>query len=152
MHPSAVLEAPVEIQVLRFNPLKPNLIAGGAMNGQLFLWDVNKATASTASKPSTTNQAADTNLSSRADGASKDILSMPMSVKGLSVKRDGDVLVPHLQPSQWSRVELSHRRPCTIYSGCRTGWSVLLTESRQSRRKDGSLFHSVMTVTCACGT
>nr|CCC52741.1 conserved hypothetical protein [Trypanosoma vivax Y486] len=111
MHPSAVLEAPVEIQVLRFNPLKPNLIAGGAMNGQLFLWDVNKATASTASKPSTTNQAADTNLSSRADGASKDILSMPMSVKGLSVKRDGDVLVPHLQPSQWSRVELSHRRP-----------------------------------------
>ncbi|ORC91757.1 WDdomain 63 [Trypanosoma theileri] len=123
MHPRALLEAPVEIQVMCFNPLKPNLIVGGAMNGQLFLWDLNQITATTVSANSSVNndiatagnsmkeQVPESVESFRPETGSKDIPPMAPSVKGLSVERDGDALVPRLQPIQSSRVELSHRRP-----------------------------------------
>ncbi|GET89816.1 hypothetical protein, conserved [Leishmania tarentolae] len=43
MHPRYLLEAPEEVQVLHFHPSNPNLVAGGSLNGQVFLWDLSKA-------------------------------------------------------------------------------------------------------------
>lgn len=110
MHPYALLEAPVEIQVVRFNPLRTNLIAGGAMNGQLFLWDLDKISGSAAGTRSPKDRTLDPTAAARAEHGPKDIPPMPMNVKGVTMRRDGDVLVPHLQPCQASRMELSHRR------------------------------------------
>lgn len=47
MHPRYILESPVEVQVLRFHPTRPNLVAGGAMNGQVYLWDLSAGEAAT---------------------------------------------------------------------------------------------------------
>ncbi|ESL06256.1 hypothetical protein TRSC58_06072 [Trypanosoma rangeli SC58] len=112
MHPRAFLEAPVEIQVLRFNPLKPNYIAGGAMNGQVFLWDLNRMdTATVSNTKAGIERVEDQNVVLRVEPGTKDIPPMALSVKGVSTERDGDVLVPRLQPVRSSRVELSHRHP-----------------------------------------
>ncbi|KAH9586499.1 hypothetical protein LSM04_006137 [Trypanosoma melophagium] len=123
MHPRALLEAPVEVQVMCFNPLKPNFIVGGALNGQLFLWDLNQITTTSVTANASVNEDI-TNAGSsigdqmqefgeilRVEAGAKDIPQMMPSIKGLSLERDGDVLVPRLQPIQSSRVELSHRRP-----------------------------------------
>ncbi|KPI89875.1 hypothetical protein ABL78_1044 [Leptomonas seymouri] len=40
MRPRYILESPAEVQVLHFHPTRPNLVAGGAMNGQVYLWDL----------------------------------------------------------------------------------------------------------------
>ncbi|EKG03414.1 hypothetical protein TCSYLVIO_005536 [Trypanosoma cruzi] len=112
MHPRAFLEAPVEIQVLHFNPLRPNYIVGGAMNGQIFLWDLNRMDTATApNKKLVVDHADDQNKLLKPVPGAKEIPPMALSVKGVSMERDGDVLVPRLQPVQISRVELSHRRP-----------------------------------------
>nr|CCC94814.1 conserved hypothetical protein [Trypanosoma congolense IL3000] len=110
MHPYAVLEAPGEIQVMRFNPLRTNLIVGGAMNGQLFLWDLDKISGSSTAGKANRDAGLDASVAPRSETGSKDIPAMPVITKGLTFKRDGDVLVPHLQPCQASRMELSHRR------------------------------------------
>ncbi|KPA81016.1 hypothetical protein ABB37_04389 [Leptomonas pyrrhocoris] len=47
MHPRYILESPVEVQVLQFHPTRPNLVAGGAMNGQVYLWDLSLGEAAT---------------------------------------------------------------------------------------------------------
>lgn len=43
IHPWMVLESSSDIFSLRFNPVKPHLIAGGCYNGQVILWDITKA-------------------------------------------------------------------------------------------------------------
>ncbi|KAI8810116.1 WD40-repeat-containing domain protein [Cladochytrium replicatum] len=40
IHPQLMLEAPDEITCFEFNPMDPNLIAGGCVNGQIVLWDI----------------------------------------------------------------------------------------------------------------
>ena len=35
-----MLSAPLEIISFEFNPKDPNLVVGGAMNGQVMLWDL----------------------------------------------------------------------------------------------------------------
>ena len=42
IHPQLILEAPDDINCFRFNPSHPDLIAGGCINGQVFLWDINE--------------------------------------------------------------------------------------------------------------
>ncbi len=41
--PNYILTTPVEITVFEFHPENPNIIVGGAMNGQLIAWDVASA-------------------------------------------------------------------------------------------------------------
>jgi dynein intermediate chain 3, axonemal len=47
MHPRYILESPSEVQVLHFHPTRPSLVAGGAMNGQVYLWDLSIGEAAT---------------------------------------------------------------------------------------------------------
>lgn len=42
MHPMAILKAPIDCTVVRFNPSAPNILAGGLSNGQVGLWDLEK--------------------------------------------------------------------------------------------------------------
>ncbi|KAG5475398.1 hypothetical protein LSCM1_03511 [Leishmania martiniquensis] len=129
MHPRYLLEAPEEVQVLHFHPTKPNLIAGGALNGQVFLWDLSKADVanflSNASQQQQQHQKqqqqqSNTAAAAAVGGASgeagefrevSEVPRMPDSLKGVSLDVDGDVQVPRLQPFQQSRVELSHQGP-----------------------------------------
>ncbi|KAG5475921.1 hypothetical protein CUR178_03635 [Leishmania enriettii] len=123
MHPRYLLEAPEEVQVLHFHPTKPNLVAGGALNGQVFLWDLSKAdVANFLSKASQQKQKQQSNTAAAAatGGVSgeagefrevSEVPRMPESLKGVSLDVDGDVQVPRLQPCQQSRVELSHQGP-----------------------------------------
>ena len=39
IHPQYVLEAPTDVYSFSYNPVNPNLIAGGLLNGQVCLWD-----------------------------------------------------------------------------------------------------------------
>ncbi|KAI9002305.1 WD40-repeat-containing domain protein [Gaertneriomyces semiglobifer] len=40
IHPQLILEAPEDVQCFQFNPLEPNIIAGGCVNGQIVIWDI----------------------------------------------------------------------------------------------------------------
>lgn len=135
MHPRYLLESPEEIQVLRFCPSRPNLIAGGAVNGQVYLWDLAEAdrhpmmaaadlggdrrgVGGGGAVKGGAQGAGGTAVSDRArtghgggEAFAADIPEVPDSVRRVTVEKDGDVLVPRLQPMQASRVELSHRRP-----------------------------------------
>ncbi|KAJ9464813.1 Dynein intermediate chain 3 [Diplonema papillatum] len=42
IHPRWVLESPQEINVVKFNPTNENIVVGGAINGQVVLWDLSK--------------------------------------------------------------------------------------------------------------
>ncbi|XP_070562697.1 dynein axonemal intermediate chain 3-like isoform X2 [Ptychodera flava] len=42
IHPQLLLEAPDDIFCFRFNPVDPNIIAGGCINGQVVLWDITR--------------------------------------------------------------------------------------------------------------
>eukprot|EP01064_Diplonema_japonicum_P012296 TRINITY_DN19775_c0_g1_i1.p1 TRINITY_DN19775_c0_g1~~TRINITY_DN19775_c0_g1_i1.p1 ORF type:complete len:736 (+),score=211.43 TRINITY_DN19775_c0_g1_i1:375-2582(+) len=44
IHPRWVLEAPQEINVVKFNPTNDSILVGGAINGQVVLWDLSKQT------------------------------------------------------------------------------------------------------------
>ena len=43
IHPRYVLEAPVDVYSFAFNPVNPNLVVGGLLNGQCVLWDTTTA-------------------------------------------------------------------------------------------------------------
>ncbi|EPY41665.1 WDdomain 63 [Angomonas deanei] len=110
MHPRCILEAPDEVQVLRFCPSRPNIVAGGSMNGQVFLWDLSdaaKVAGYQGNQPQVTPEAVLTGEFKEAG----EVLPMAEHVKGVTLENDGDVVVPRLQPFQLSRVELSHQRP-----------------------------------------
>ncbi|XP_037070687.1 dynein intermediate chain 3, axonemal-like [Pollicipes pollicipes] len=40
IHPRLLLEAPDDCFIFRFNPVNPNLVAGGCMSGRIVLWDL----------------------------------------------------------------------------------------------------------------
>lgn len=40
--PVLALESPLEITTFEFKPHDPNIVVGGAINGQLILWDISK--------------------------------------------------------------------------------------------------------------
>jgi hypothetical protein len=40
IQPQLILEAPDDVFSFKFNPVDPNLIAGGCQNGQMILWDI----------------------------------------------------------------------------------------------------------------
>lgn len=40
INPAVVLDSPQEINIIRFNPTNSDLIVGGAVNGQVVLWDI----------------------------------------------------------------------------------------------------------------
>lgn len=116
MHPRFLLQSPNEVQTIQFSPSFPNLIAGGAMNGQVYLWDLNQAedvsffteAAGAEGCPISSGKAEVRKTDIREVG---EVPPMPASVSGISLEKDGDVYVPCLQPFQTSRVELSHRHP-----------------------------------------
>lgn len=115
MHPRYILESPNEVQTIQFSPAFPNLIAGGAMNGQVYLWDLSQS-----EDVSFLAEAAGTDGFPVSGGKSEvrmtdirdagDVPAMPERVAGVSLEKDGDVFVLRLQPFQASRVELSQRR------------------------------------------
>lgn len=109
MHPRYILESPNEVQVLKFSPAHPHLVAGGAMNGQVYLWDLSQADRLSVSggKGKGAGFTSD-GVDFREAG---ELPPMPESVNGVSWEKDGDLLVPRLHPVQVSRVELSHHRP-----------------------------------------
>ncbi|KAL2649807.1 hypothetical protein R1flu_017935 [Riccia fluitans] len=43
IHPQMALESPSDVFSMRFNPVRPMLIAGGCYNGQVILWDLTAA-------------------------------------------------------------------------------------------------------------
>ncbi|CCW60927.1 unnamed protein product [Phytomonas sp. EM1] len=134
MHPRYILEAPAEVQVLNFSPAFPNLIAGGGMNGQVYLWDLSLAKnasaepqapeASQSKYPSLFQEGLNLTLNESEGGSNSlyasddagfkgvgEVPPLPSSVEGVVWKKYGDLLVPQLQPIQSSRIEMSHRRP-----------------------------------------
>ncbi|XP_002740173.1 dynein axonemal intermediate chain 3-like [Saccoglossus kowalevskii] len=42
IHPQLLLEAPDDIFCFKFNPVDPNIVAGGCINGQVVLWDITR--------------------------------------------------------------------------------------------------------------
>ena len=42
IHPQLVLESPADVMAFRFNPRRPEIVAGGMYNGQVALWDTRK--------------------------------------------------------------------------------------------------------------
>ncbi len=42
IYPQVVLESPFDVKCVKFNPSEPNIIAGGLVNGQVILWDLNQ--------------------------------------------------------------------------------------------------------------
>ncbi|XP_077981205.1 dynein axonemal intermediate chain 3-like [Glandiceps talaboti] len=42
IHPQLLLEAPDDIMCFKFNPVDPNIVAGGCINGQVVLWDITR--------------------------------------------------------------------------------------------------------------
>ncbi|BBM98012.1 dynein axonemal intermediate chain 3 [Marchantia polymorpha subsp. ruderalis] len=43
IHPQMALESPSDVFSMRFNPVRPMLVAGGCYNGQVILWDLTTA-------------------------------------------------------------------------------------------------------------
>ncbi|KAG2378979.1 hypothetical protein C9374_007617 [Naegleria lovaniensis] len=39
-YPSYILNAPMDVNCLQFNPSNPNILVGGMINGQVILWDI----------------------------------------------------------------------------------------------------------------
>eukprot|EP00796_Vickermania_ingenoplastis_P008397 gene8397-5879_t len=116
MHPRYILESSNEVQTIHFSPAFPNLIAGGAMNGQVYLWDLNQADdiaflAEATGSDGCPISGAKPEVRMPDMREVGDVPPMPDSVSGVALEKDGDVFVPRLQPFQVSRVELSHRRP-----------------------------------------
>lgn len=116
MHPRYILESPNEVQTIQFSPAFPHLIAGGAMNGQVYLWDLSQADDIAFLAEATGSDACPISGAKPEVRVSDmrevgEVPPMPDSVSGVSLEKDGDVFVPRLQPFQSSRVELSHRRP-----------------------------------------
>eukprot|EP01062_Namystynia_karyoxenos_P021941 TRINITY_DN18384_c0_g2_i1.p1 TRINITY_DN18384_c0_g2~~TRINITY_DN18384_c0_g2_i1.p1 ORF type:complete len:746 (+),score=236.20 TRINITY_DN18384_c0_g2_i1:109-2346(+) len=50
IHPACVLESPQEINIVRFNPTNPDLIVGGAVNGQVVLWNISSVSGALSKK------------------------------------------------------------------------------------------------------
>ncbi|KAL0489445.1 dynein intermediate chain [Acrasis kona] len=42
IYPQVVLEAPFDVNCVRFSPTEPNIIAGGCVNGQVILWNIDQ--------------------------------------------------------------------------------------------------------------
>ena len=42
IHPLLLLEAPDDIICFQFNPLNPDIVCGGCINGQIVIWDISK--------------------------------------------------------------------------------------------------------------
>ena len=40
IEPVLILLSPLEIMCFQFNPKDPNIIVGGAINGQIIMWDL----------------------------------------------------------------------------------------------------------------
>lgn len=115
MHPRYILDSPNEVQTIQFSPSFPNLIAGGAMNGQVYLWDLSQAEdisflAEAAGTDGFPISGAKSEIRAADIRDAGDVPPMPERVAGVSLEKDGDVYVPRLQPFQISRVELSQRR------------------------------------------
>lgn len=104
MHPQFILEAPHEIQVVRFNPTNPNIIIGGCMNGQVVEWNVQRVL--DAKQAKTTKRVVQFH-SEQQDV--REIPPMPQPIRGHTLERDGDADISRLQPSKVSRIEASHK-------------------------------------------
>eukprot|EP00668_Euglena_longa_P012007 GGOE01014431.1.p1 GENE.GGOE01014431.1~~GGOE01014431.1.p1 ORF type:complete len:716 (+),score=253.77 GGOE01014431.1:28-2175(+) len=125
LHPQLVLEAPHEVNVVRFNPNQPHLIVGGCMNGQVCLWDINKAQQAlkqTKGKKMGRGPAAGSPNSTDADGS-------PAQEEAVSSSTDMSVI----SWMQLSKIEASHRR--AVNDLC---WLLDTQESNF----DGKLSHS----------
>ena len=92
LHPRAVLRAPLECPVFRFNPTRPDLVVGGCTNGQLALWEVAAAS------------------SERGICGDENDPSDPSAVRVAGGRRGGGVRMPPLGPIALSHPEHGHKR------------------------------------------
>lgn len=135
MYPQYVLEAPNEVLVIKFNPTSPHLIVGGCINGQMCVWDVSRAQdakAKVAGKGSRAQQHAHNTEDVTA------IPPMPEVIRGHTLERDGEAMVPRLQPSLVSRVEQGHRRTvhdiCWLPEGTELGFDGKLFPAQEAHQ------------------
>ncbi|CAM9831714.1 unnamed protein product [Scytosiphon promiscuus] len=94
IHPMLKLESPHEIYCFRFNPSIPGTVVGGAINGQVVMWDIAKAL---------------TSIDQKKRKQSVRHIGKP----GLGVGDEDDVAataLPPVKPHVVSHIDMSHRR------------------------------------------
>ncbi|CAM9349970.1 unnamed protein product [Ectocarpus sp. 12 AP-2014] len=93
IHPMLKLESPHEIFCFRFNPSIPGTVVGGAINGQVVMWDIAKAL---------------TSIDQKKRKQSVRHIGKP----GLGVGDDDEAVaaLPPVTPHAVSHIDMSHRR------------------------------------------
>ncbi|CAM9322205.1 unnamed protein product [Laminaria digitata] len=94
IHPMLKLETPHEIFCFRFNPSMPGIVVGGAINGQVLVWDISKSL---------------TAIDQKKRKQSVRHIGKP----GLGAGGDEDepvAALPPVQPLAVSHIDMSHRR------------------------------------------
>ncbi|CAM9222449.1 unnamed protein product [Ectocarpus fasciculatus] len=93
IHPMLKLESPHEIFCFRFNPSIPGTVVGGAINGQVVMWDIAKAL---------------TSIDQKKRKQSVRHIGKP----GLGVGDEDEVVaaLPPIAPHAVSHIDMSHRR------------------------------------------
>ncbi|CAM9160738.1 unnamed protein product, partial [Ectocarpus sp. 4 AP-2014] len=93
IHPMLKLESPHEIFCFRFNPSIPGTVVGGAINGQVVMWDIAKAL---------------TSIDQKKRKQSVRHIGKP----GLGVGDEDEVVaaLPPITPHAVSHIDMSHRR------------------------------------------
>ncbi|KAI9344780.1 WD40-repeat-containing domain protein [Zopfochytrium polystomum] len=94
IHPQLILEAPEDINTFQFNPSDPNLIAGGCISGQIFLWDISEHQ----ERLRTTRKAAAAAAAAHGDNASGGI-----------EEKQAEANIPVVKHVAASSTEFSHR-------------------------------------------
>lgn len=84
IHPQYVLEAPTDVYSFAFNPVNPNLVAAGLLNGQVCLWDTTEVQRLKETKKSSANTSANSKQDGDGgDGASNIPVCQPKFVSEL---------------------------------------------------------------------
>eukprot|EP00993_Chasmostoma_nieuportense_P003315 NODE_403_length_2289_cov_30.233580_g374_i0.p1 GENE.NODE_403_length_2289_cov_30.233580_g374_i0~~NODE_403_length_2289_cov_30.233580_g374_i0.p1 ORF type:complete len:744 (-),score=256.09 NODE_403_length_2289_cov_30.233580_g374_i0:56-2224(-) len=97
--PQFVLEAPNEVNVVKFNPNQPHILAAGCRNGQVCLWDISKAQQTMKSKTKKTVRPTTSSANTTASGAAED-----------RDNREDDAAIIRIKWSQLSKIETGHKR------------------------------------------
>ncbi|KAJ8604845.1 hypothetical protein CTAYLR_001065 [Chrysophaeum taylorii] len=111
IHPQLLLETPREIQCFRFNPDQPHLVAAGAANGQVILWDVGAAMSAIISRQNKNSMAA-----RGGNDANDGVVTSPPGENGSPAdaeEEDDDERQPAIKPEAVSNLDQTHRRVVT---------------------------------------
>ena len=131
IHPQLVLESPADVMAFRFNPRRPEIVAGGMYNGQVALWDTRKV------------ERRNTDRSRTQDALAAADADHEGAAAGVSV----------VSTSRLSAVEASHKMAITGLSGYLRIWGLPgRTPAAGCALTRASLRRSQPTGGCASGT